>query len=152
MVAEREQYAAELSLMTQEVAEWNKALKAVDPYLEMVWAPESVQAPGLVPGRYHVLRHNPGAPPSPLPLTDEKGGFKEPGSWVFDMLEKADLWNDRAARDRKAAQEELKVQRRKRHAQERREIAEELDDRIKALNPSVSMTNQGKGWKWKAGA
>lgn len=135
-------HAAEVEMMVtlrDELDSYNKELKQIDPDLELVWAPETVTAPGLSPGRFHVLRRNPPpAPPLLLPLETEDGGFKEPGSWMYDWLRRQDLWNDAAQADRRKAEQELERQRDKRRAEEREEVAWEIDERLRVANrPSV---------------
>lgn len=143
-------HAAEVEMMValrDELDSYNKELKQIDPDLELVWAPENVTAPGLSPGRFHVLRRNPPpAPPLLIPLEHEDGSFREPGSWMYDMLRKADLWNDRAQADRKRVQEEITRQRAKRKQEEREETAWEIDSRLKSVN-DTSVWMGGKDWK-----
>lgn len=135
---ETARHEAEVTLMValhDELESYNKELRQIDPDLQLVWAPESATNPALVPGRFHILRRNP--PPSPpllLPLQDDRGNFREPGSWMYDMLRSADLWNDRAQEDRRKAQEEITRQKESRRRAEREELAEEIDLRLKAKN------------------
>ena len=153
---ERERHEAELlgMLQTSQVCrEWNGILGQIDPKLELVWAPESAKAAGLTPGRFHVLRHNPGAPPSLIAVTGPAGEFVMPDSGLLASLEKADLWSDQAVRDRKRAQRELEVQKQRRQDREREDRIEEFADRWKArTNLGVSFANQGEGWSYRAGA
>lgn len=147
---ETAQHSAEVEMMValrDELDSFNKELAQIDPDLQLVWAPENVTAPGLEPGRFHILRRN--APPTPpllIPLETEKGEFKEPGSWMYDMLRKADLWSNRAQADRKRAQDEITRQRDKRRQQEREETAWEIDQRLKSAND----TSVWMGGNWKA--
>jgi hypothetical protein len=125
--------------------DWNRELKQVDPYLELVFAPEAADAPGLVPGRYHLLRHNPGGPPSLIPLQGPEGEFREPDSSLFQLLRESDLWNDQAERARRKTAEALERAKERRRQREREQRVEELVGRAKArFEPSVLV----KGVPW----
>jgi hypothetical protein len=127
---------------------WNQELKQIDERLELVRAHDTAKAPGLKPGYYHVLRHNPGGPPSLIAVEGPKGEFREPDSSLFERLKSWDCWDDRVLRDREERQRKLEVARER---QQRREHEDRLDEamlRLKAYSsPGVSMTNQGKGWR-----
>jgi hypothetical protein len=131
--------------------DWNRELRQIDPYLELVFAPENATAPGLRPGRYHVLRHNPGAPLSLIPIETPEGEFKEPDSSLLDELRRADLWRDEAVRDRKKRQEALERSERRRKAREFEERQEEIEYRIKVKeSPGVLVSDVP--WTWRAHA
>ena len=111
---------------------------------------EGATAPGLKPGYYHVLRHNPGGPPSLIAVEDEEGNFKEPDSSLFNRLKEMDCWDDRVLRDREKLQRKLDEATERRKKREREAKAEEILDRLKARNnPGVSFANQGKGWTYR---
>jgi hypothetical protein len=142
---ETEQHNAEVQAMIalrDELEEWTRDLKRLDERLQMVWAPESVTAPGLVPGRFHVLRRNdPPAPVTPFPLVrglltgdPDDEGFIEPGSWVFDWLQKSDLQNTTVQEERKRFQEEAERARQRRKQEEREETIWEIDERLRVAN------------------
>ena len=155
-LAETNQHNAEVEAMValrDELEGWTRELKRLDERLEMVWAPESVTAPGLEPGRFHVLRRNdPPTPVTPLPLVrgclngnSDDMAFIEPGSWVYDWLQKVDLQNPRVAADRKRFQEEAQRARDKRVQEEREETIWEIDERLRvANNPSVLFSKDYK--------
>jgi hypothetical protein len=148
-IRETEQHNAEVQAMValrDELEEWTRDLKRLDERLEMVWAPESVTAPGLVPGRFHVVRRNdPPTPVSPFPLVrgllngnPDDEGFIEPGSWVYDWLQKNDLQSDRVQAEKQRYREEAERLRQKRQQEEREETIWEIDERLRvANNPSV---------------
>jgi hypothetical protein len=131
---------------------WNRELKKIDERLEMAWFPEGTSIVGVVPGRYHVLRFEPGAPVTIIPVTGPNGEFVEPNSAVFDKLRQSDLWNDQAQRARRRAQEELTRAKERQAAREREERREELQDRARAAwGVSVSMSKAGP-WRQTAKA
>ena len=134
-----------------QMTDWNRELKRIDERLELVRAHDGAKAPGLKPGYYHVLRHNPGGPPSLIAVEDEHGNFKEPDSSLFNKLREWDCWDDRVMRDREKRQRQFDEARDRRKKREREEMAEEIIDRYKAQTPGVSFSNRGKGWSYRAG-
>jgi hypothetical protein len=124
-----------------ELREWNRKLKEIDERLELVWAPESVTAPGLTPGRFHVLRHNPGAPTAILVHETPEGGFLEPNSYLLEKLQSSDLWDDRVKRDREKRSKALSRAAEKEREAERESRLDEITGRLKARNnPGVLVT------------
>lgn len=125
--------------------DFNRDLKKIDKDLELIWAPESADAPGLKPGRWHVMRHIPGAPPSLIPVTGPNGEYQEPNSALFEKLKQMDLQNERSNRERKRQQEIAEQVARRRKAQEDEERREELRDRLNAaMRTSVSMNRDAR--------
>lgn len=144
-------HTAEIDLMAvllDELAEYNRELKQIDERLELIWAPESVTNPALVPGRFHVLRRNPPpAPPGLYPLQHQDGSFREPGSWMYDWLRRNDMWNDRAQAERERIVRDLERAKQKRREQEREEIAWEIDQRLRAKESPSVLFSTAAPWK-----
>ena len=128
---------------TQVCAEFNPELAHIDPYLELVFWPDHVPAPmGFVAGRYHIVRHNPGAPGSVEPLVAADGGFRQPDSSLFEFLRASDMWNEQAMRDRRRVMQSAKDAQAAREHREAEDRREELRDRVNAATrTSVSMTD-----------
>jgi hypothetical protein len=121
---------------------FNPELKKIDPHLQMVWFDEGTELFGVVPNRYHLLRDNPGAPPSLEPLCDAEGGFIEPNSGVFEWLRKGDMWNAAAKHDRERSIEAARRAAERARDREREDIEEEFKDRYNAaFRTSVSLAN-----------
>ena len=156
LVEERNAYTASVESMVDRfrgvMNELNPRLKEIDPHLELIFAPPNVTAPGLVPGRYHVMRHNPGAPPSLMPLEGPDGEFIEPGSRLLDELRSRDMWSPEAVNDRRLERE----------ARERRQAAEkarqdelrrdELRERWAAASRAFVSMNMDAPWTQNASA
>lgn len=123
--------------------EFNPELRKIDAHLEMVyWPMLAPQIDGFANGCYHIIRHNPDAAGSVEPLVDENGDYKEPGSWVFDMLRRGDLWNDQVRKDRERAIKRAHDALERAKAREAEDRAEELRDRLNAaMRTSISMTD-----------
>lgn len=102
LVEERQAHnAATLQMFDFDVAtEWNQELRKMDPLLRLGKAKERANAPGVMPGYFHLIRMNPGAPIWVQPLHDGTGGYVEPTSMMLDWLRRADLQNPQARRER----------------------------------------------------
>jgi hypothetical protein len=133
---------------------FTRELKRIDPLLEMVWISDpkdGTEAPfGIVWNRWHVIRHNPATIPSFIPIVDNDGGYVEPTSRVFDMLQAGDLWNGEAYARARKRQAKAAADRARDQQDFQAEIRDELEGRLKAMeNPGVSMSGR---WTARAGA
>lgn len=128
---------------TRVCMQFTRELQQIDPHLELVFWPETAMpAPAFIPGRYHIVRHNPNAAGSVEPLVTPDGGYREPDSSIFDQVRAADLWNAEVVRDRRRMEQKALDMRAKRQAEENRQRREEIRDRIKAATEtSVSMSD-----------
>lgn len=158
LVQDTKDYAGELqalAVLADEVQHWTTELKRVKETLELVWAPEGVKHPALSPGRFHIIEHNPlPAPPNVIPLEDpETGAYREPGSWMFDMLQRNDMWSSRNKKLREENDAKLRAARARAVEREKEDLDTELDERIKSiLNTSISMAGTRKPWTNRHGA
>lgn len=148
VVDEGAQAASELAFLRT----WNRDLKEIDPYLELVKAKPQVTAQGLRPGFWHVIRRNPGAPTCRVLVVETpEGEYKEPDSSLFDELRKNDMWDDRTVRARERRSrlfEEAEVRREERERQER---VDNMELHLKSIvNPGVSMTS-ARPWTYRTG-
>lgn len=138
------QYAAEIRAMAQRDATldtWTKRLKQKDPYLELIKARDDAQCPGMKPGHYHVLRHNPGAPPTLLPISGPDGEFVEPTSALLNLLDEGDLQNERAMEARRAKDEAAEAARRRDDERDTEDRQAEIHERyLAATRAQVSMS------------
>lgn len=153
--AEREaMIEREISRQTRQAAYVEEKLKAIDPHLSLEFFGERADSlPGIIPGRWHIRRHNPQTLDSYFPLTTADGSYREPNANDAEKIKGADLWSkDGIERMRKRDAARIKAAEVKR-TQEEDERRQELADHIKAYgNPGVSMANQGSGWRYRAGA
>ena len=97
---------AELVKQCRIAKEIEKELKAIDPYLEVVYIKQPNDWPrgedpplGIVFGRWHVKRYIVGSIDQYYPYTGPKGEFREPDSGMIRMLEHADWGDARVRRD-----------------------------------------------------
>lgn len=119
-------------------------------------APVDAVSQGAQPGRWHVTwpSYN-GGPLNVQPLVRDASGkprlggvgeFVEPGSWVFDELAAADLWDERVQRDRRRIQREMVEAKARRVERERAERDADVLERYLAVSrPQVSM-NRSVPW------
>lgn len=130
---------------------WTKELKQLDPYLELVQAKED--ATYMRPGFYHILRHNPGAPPTFMCVEGPNGEFMEPNSGIFDLLRRRDMWSAEASHDRKRMMQAAEAAEARRKEREREARMEELEERWKAATRAqVSMSRDVRWSQNVAGA
>lgn len=141
----------EQAIRTGICAEFTRELKRIDPGLELVWWPPTAEAPGFIPGRYHVVWHHPGnGLGSVEPLVDQAGGYREPDSSLFDLVRSSDMWNDRVARDKKRIREQALKAKEKRERDELEQIEQEANERwLAATRAQVSM-NRDTAWSQNA--
>ena len=119
---------------------WNPKLQQIDEFLQLVRIAENATTDGLTPGYWHVFRMKPGVPATNV-LTVEfpDGSYREPDSWMVNMLESKDWQNPRVWQARLRA--EKQKQRDKEHAryEERGEMVEEIAGLLKGRNnPGVN--------------
>lgn len=139
--------------IAQWVEEFNCELRAIDPYLKLVWAPDPLPVDavgsGLRPGRWHIMRSNPGTVPSFMCIHDN-GEYVDPDSRVFEKLRSQDWWNAEVNRDRKRVEKELEEARERRHAEELKQMDEEVIERYLAGTRTQVSMNTATPWSQNA--
>lgn len=112
LLAERQKYVADLDAachVDQVCKDWTRELRRLDPLLRMVRAPEyPVVGTPLLPGHYHMIRDNPGAPPSVTPVRGPNGEVDPPGS-LLERLKSMDLQDARVVAAREREQREVQA-------------------------------------------
>lgn len=142
-------------------AKWNKdssPLRKFDPLMRVGKAKPNADATLVTPGYYHLIRINPGAPLTAMPL-HVKGEFVEPGEWMIDVLRQMDLQNPQVtrAREEEKRRAEAAKEREKQNDRERRdEILMEkwrAHDRPKFnFDPDVKWSNSTDGKRGRRAA
>lgn len=146
---ERLAHHARVAALTHYAAamdDFNADLKQIDPYLELVKAKEQIEAgTPLKPGYWHVIRHNPGAPPSIMTIEGPDGEYIEPDSGVFRQLQEwCDLQNPAVNHRRRKREQDIQAAQERRRAREREEADDEVMQRYLAgTRTQVSMV---PGW------
>ena len=135
------------------IDEFNRDLKKIDPDLELVFFPPGVEGlVDVIPGRYHVIRKIPLAPPTIIPVVGPNGEFVEPDSGLFDYLRRIDLWNGRAKHDRERAMVEAERAAERRREREREERLEEIRERWAAATQTRISMSTHSPWSQNASA
>lgn len=148
LLDERARLDAELleGLEVVEILEhFTRELQKIDPYLHLLKAKEDATQPGLRPGYFHVVRNPPDAPAMVEVLEGPNGEFVEPGSNVFDLVERSDMWSARAMRLRQKKELDAVRSKERDRERERDERVEELYERWKRLN-STQIVVGGTPW------
>jgi len=89
-----------------------RELKKIDRHLEVDFIdpeaannPVHMRAPGVMPGRWHIIRRNPGAVDSYFALAGPNGEYRDLELAVVEEMKALDLWRPgalKAVRDREA--------------------------------------------------
>lgn len=112
LIEERQKYVSDLDAacyVDQVCKDWTRELRRLDPLLRMVRAHEyPVIGTPLLPGHYHMIRDNQGAPPSVTPVRGPNGEIDPPGS-LLERLKSMDLQDARAVADREREQREVQA-------------------------------------------
>lgn len=153
---ERNAYTASVESMIQRfhgiMREFNPKLAEIDPHLELIFVPPNADpnVPGIIPGRYMVMRHNPGAPPSLMVVEDEEGRFMEPTSRLLDDMRERDMWSPQAVREReqRRARREYEREQARRREQEERHL--ELEERWAAATRAFVSLDRSSRWSQNA--
>lgn len=132
------------------VDDFNRELHRIEPGLKLVWCPDPAPvdavAAGAKPGRWHVMRPNPGAPISLLPIVMPDGGFRQPDSSVFEDLRKSDLWSSVNLEERRRARMRLEDARVRREERERVERAEHALEMWRSVSRTQVSMNSSTPW------
>lgn len=118
-------------------------LREIDPYLDLVKVARPIGweqgAPfGMKFGHWHLLRRNPDAPDSYVPIQGPDGEYVEPVSELVDWVRRQDQWDRRV----QAANEQAQKAEQSRRLHERREVLGEAHDEIATR---VKLMNNGPG-------
>jgi hypothetical protein len=142
---DRQEIQSEYSDLRDELAFWTRELRTRlnEPHLKVVKAHEQVAyGSPMKAGYYHVLLEHPGHPTTILPIEYPDGSFRDLGSHVYDLMEKEDMWNDRArkaGRERGRLFKEAAERQRERESQAR---VEEYNERWKSANSSQILVSK----------
>lgn len=110
-------------------------LKAIDPNLELRKAQNTVTpGNGLKAGYWHIIRHEPGFVSYVTPLEWADGSPREPGSWMFEMMAREDMWSNRSRREVAERNRKLMEAREREERREAQDRAGEFDERWKSAN------------------
>lgn len=161
LLEERAQREAELQKVAfgQERFQWKKEfdheLDRLVPGMRLLFCPDPAPldavAAGAFPGRWNLVW--PGYHGGPLcvkPLETEDGGFREPGSWVYDMLAREDLWSERATRERNRIRREADVAKARRLERERAERDQDVLERYLAGTRAFVSMDRSRPWAQNA--
>jgi hypothetical protein len=160
LLEERAQREAELrkAMVGEERFEWKKQFDAeldrLVPGMRLLFCPDPAPldavAAGAFPGRWNLVW--PGYHGGPLnvkPL-EVNGEFVEPGSWVFDMLAREDMWSERATRERNRISREAREAKDRRLERERADRDQDVLERYLAVSRTQVSMNRDSAWSQNA--
>ena len=134
------------------IRQFNRELAAIDPHLELMFVGENAPAFGVTPGRWHVLRRNPGAPATAVVYQNPDGSYREPDSGLVTMLRESDMWNSDLRHDRRRQKESAARAELRRKDRETEDRVEELKDRWNAKTRATVSMNRQSPWTNTASA
>lgn len=138
----------------EQVKHWNRELERVEPNLKLVYCPDPAPVDavgsGAKPGRWHIVRLNPGAPISFICLETPDGGYREPGGWMFDLLREGDLWNEQVARRREELKRRAEDAKRRDEQRRREERDAEVIEAYQAATRTQVSMNRDVAWSQNA--
>lgn len=127
--------------------EWDRELKRLDPLLEMVRAPEQqIIGTPLVPGHYHLIRRNQGAPVSVTPVSGPGGEFVEPPGRLLEQIKSTDLWDVNVTRMRERIRDAEESRRERQKEANRTDRQERIVDHFKAVTQASVSMNRDAPW------
>lgn len=133
------------------VRKFNYELNRVVHGMKLAWCPDPAPVDavtqGAQPGCWNLIW--PGFNGGPLnvkPLVDEDGNPRHPGSWVFEMLDRADMWNDRAMRERTRILGEAREARARRKEQELANVTDDIIEHFLARTRAQVSMNTDTKW------
>lgn len=145
LVEERWKWKKEFDAQLDRIVEGMQIVFCPDP------CPLEANAAGLQPGRWNLVW--PGYRGGPLnvkALEDDSGAFVEPGSWVFDMLAREDMWNERATRERNRIKREADEAKARRVERERAARDQDMLDRYLAATRTFVSMDRSQPWTQNA--
>jgi hypothetical protein len=124
----------------------NYELQQMDPYLECVWVSDRFPTqliPGMVPGRWHVRRSQPGVVDSYFPIVGPDNEYRDLGMDLIENMKAADLWKPGAIEELASRRQ----RRQKRIARERALDREQTYDHLKEDMRAVGRLRGDGGMK-----
>jgi hypothetical protein len=116
----------------EEAAHWNKELKRIDPGLSLVLGVQNASDTELKAGYWHVRKRVPGGVDAYIVLQGPQGQYREPGAWMLEMLQAADMWNDRVKEERKRIQRHVAEAKARAQATEKEQQLDMADEAMRA--------------------
>lgn len=116
----------------EEAAHWNKELKRIDPGLSLVLSKEGAADTELQAGYWAIRKRVPGSVDAYIVLQGPEGQYREPGAWMLEMLQGADMWDDRVKQDRKRIQRHVAEAKARARQTEKEQQLDEADVAMRA--------------------
>lgn len=137
--AERAAFVEHMRGLLPETRRLNGELRRVDPYLELVFVAERApdDDPAMIPGCWHLVRHNPDASDTWMPIHDGDGGYVDPrdaASRVFDKLAEGNMWNASHLQRQRKREARRAAEREREKERQRQERVDEANERWAAAS------------------
>lgn len=129
---------------------WQPVLADIDPLLRLWRAHENAHAAGVLPGYYHLVRLNEGAPMWLMPLMGPQHEFVEPTDAMLRGLRRADLQNPRVLRDRALAARREETAKERAEARDDEDRLAEAWQRVQAIRRTQVLMSPDIPWAQNA--
>ena len=134
------------AVLTGAMGRIDRDLRAIDRHLQLIYIDEQTETRGtpIKAGYFHVVRWNPDAPPTVIPIEDNEGMPIEPGSRLLERLQAGDIWDSRNLRRFEERERKLKASRERERARENENRREELRERWRRSQSTQIAFSDGK--------
>lgn len=111
---------------------WNRELKRIDPGLSLVLGKENADDMELRAGYWAIRKVVPGSVDAYIVLQGPDGQYREPGSWMLEMLQGADMWNDRRRHEREEIKRRIQISKERAYETEKEARLDEAELAVRA--------------------
>lgn len=120
------------------IQHFNKELKKIDPYVEVVKADDNATHPALKRGYWHIVRRPPVGMPAIVVHEGPDGEFRDLDSGILQTLRDGDMWSSERQRDRERMARKAEKAKEREEERERETRIDEIMDRLKVkASPGV---------------
>lgn len=111
---------------------WNTELRKIDPGLSLVLGRDDAEGYEIRPSHWAIKKRVPGSVDEYIVLQGPDGQYREPGVWMLEMLQGADMWNDRRRHERKEIQRKVQEAKERAHQTEKEQRLDEAELAVRA--------------------
>lgn len=111
---------------------WNTELRKIDPGLSLVLGRDNAEGYEVQASHWAIRKKVPGSVDEYIILQGPDGQYREPGSWMLEMLQGADMWNDKRRHERKEIQRRVTEAKERAYATEKEQRLDEAELAVRA--------------------
>jgi hypothetical protein len=111
---------------------WNTELRKIDPGLSLVLGRDDAEGFEVRASHWAIKKRVPGSVDEYIVLQGPEGQYREPGAWMLEMLQGADMWNDRRRHEREEIKRRIQVSKERAYETERQQRLDEAELAVRA--------------------